>query len=97
VAYNLIVSAKATTDVLDACIYYEAQQSGLSARFISALSAAYDKISQAPQHYSYISPERKNGLRDIKIKDFPYIVIFDINDNTVTIYAVFNTYQKPKF
>jgi mRNA-degrading endonuclease RelE of RelBE toxin-antitoxin system len=97
VVYNLVITPKASFDVVDACIYYESMQTGLSDRFLSELIATYDKLREGPQHYSYISPNRKNKLRDIKIKHFPYLVIFDINKDTVTVYAVFNTHRKPKY
>ena len=83
-------------DVVDACIYYESAQTGLSKRFLEELTIAYNKIKENPQHYSYISPHKKNRLRDIKIKSFPYLIVFDITDNAVTVFAVFNTYRRPK-
>ena len=96
-AYNLIITPRASLDVVDACLYYESLQQGLSDRFLSELLAAYNKVRENPQHYSFISSKRKNKLRDIRVKDFPYLVVFDITDDTVTVYAVFNSHRKPKY
>jgi mRNA-degrading endonuclease RelE of RelBE toxin-antitoxin system len=97
VAYNLVITPAASLDVLDACIYYERVETGLSERFMSEVLATYNKLAEHPQYYSYLSPKRKNELRDVKLKHFPYLVIFDIAEDTVTIYAVFNTHRKPKY
>jgi hypothetical protein len=35
-------------------------------------------------------------LRDVKLERFPYVVIFEIIDNSVVVYAVHCTYQHPK-
>jgi mRNA-degrading endonuclease RelE of RelBE toxin-antitoxin system len=97
VGYNLIITPSASLDVAEACVYYEGVQSGLSNRFLSELLKAYNKLSENPQHYSFIASKRKNNLRDIGIRNFPYLVVFEIDGNTVTVYSVFHTRRKPKF
>jgi hypothetical protein len=64
-------------------------QPGLSVRFLAELLNVYNKLAENPQHYSFISAKRKNKLRDVKITGFPYLVIFDIKEDVVTVYAVF--------
>jgi len=95
VAYNLIITPRASFDVVDASAYYEGKQQGLSTRFLLEILTTYNKIRENPQHYSFISSKRKNKLRDIRLQNFPYLVIFDITDDTVTVYAVFNSNRKP--
>lgn len=96
-AYNLIITATAEDHILNACNYYETQQAGLSERFLTELHTAYKKISSNPQHYSYISPKPDDKYRDIKLYKFPFVVIYEINENDVIVIAVFNTYRKPMY
>jgi hypothetical protein len=90
-AYNLIITPEADENIINACIYYDSVQEGLSDRFLSEVLSIYQVLTENPQYFSYISPKKKNKLRDVKIRDFPYVVIFDINKNIVTIYSVFHT------
>jgi len=95
VSYQLIVTATAEQHVLDACLYYEEQQLGLSERFLSELHTAYTKIAEHPEYYGYISSG--NEYRDIKLHKFPYVVIYETWNDKVIVIAVFNTYRKPVY
>jgi mRNA-degrading endonuclease RelE of RelBE toxin-antitoxin system len=97
VAYKLSISDEAALDAADAIAYYESMQTGLKHRFLSKLSDAYYKISTQPEQYSFISSKKKNKYRDIKLKSFPYNVIFEINGDTIEILSVFNTHRNPKY
>lgn len=93
--YTLVITPEAEDNIVDACNYYNSVQEGLSERFLSELLNIYISLTENPQYFSYISP--KSSLRDIIIKDFPYVVIFDIKDHFVTVYTIFHTSRKPKF
>ena len=93
--YNLIVTTVAEEHILSACSYYEAQQSGLSERFLAELNTVYKKISSNPQLYSYISSNPNDKFRDIKLYKFPVVVIYEIKENDIIVVAVFNTDRKP--
>ncbi len=96
VAYKLKITPRAAFDVIDACAWYEIQQTGLSHLFLSDVDKAYKDILDHPEQYSYISTKRKNNLRDVGLKKFPYIVVYDIVGEIITVYTVFNTYRKPR-
>jgi len=96
VAFNLIITVRAGTDAVEASSYYAAIQPELCTRFLSELLAAYSKLKDNPQHYSFISAKRKNNLRDIKINHFPYTVIYEISGSNVIIYAIHNSHRKLK-
>ncbi len=96
-AYKLKITPRAAFDITDACEWYESQQPGLSHRFLSEVHKAYKNILDHPEHYSYVSAKRKNNLRDVALKKFPYIVVYAIIGETIIVYTVFNTYRKPKY
>ncbi len=96
-AYKLLITNDAVFDALDATNYYRSVQLGLEDRFLAELKDAYTKISENLQYYGFISSKGRKRFRKIKLNKFPFVVIFNIVDNTVTVVSVFNTKQNPKF
>ncbi len=92
--YELLISATAFMEADNAYTYYENQSDGLGDRFLKSLNEAYQKLSQTPQYYTYINPRK--DLRDLKIKDFPFVIIFQIVKDKVLVLRVFNTNRDPR-
>ena len=92
--YPLKVSLTAYTETEEAYKFYEEQSAGLGESFLKSVADAYEKLSEHPQYYSFISGDK--GIRDIKIKTFPFVIIFQIIDNTVFVLRVFNTNRNPQ-
>lgn len=93
--YKLKIEDGVKADVELALLYYTAINTSLGDRFNNELYEAFDKLSQNPQHYSYVSAIWRTSLRDIKLPSFPYVVIFEIVDKVVLIVAVKNCYSQP--
>ncbi len=92
--YQLKVSATAYQETDYAYVYYEEQSPGLGERFLKSLEDSYLKLSQTPQYFSYILDDK--NIRDTKIKSFPFVIIFQIEGNTVLVLRVFNTNRNPE-
>lgn len=90
--YSLSVQSEALLDIQMAFEWYETQQSSLGYEFIEEIEHGYKKICDHPFNYSSINERFKR----LKINRFPYLVIYEIEDNTIFIIAVRNTRQKPK-
>ncbi len=97
--YNLIIKEEAHYDTIEAYLYYEERRDGLGEKFLNALNQRYEEIVQNPQFYSFISADKQRIFRDVKIKGFPYVVIYEFTENEVTVYAVHNCskYRKDYF
>jgi len=93
-SYQLKVSAIAYQETDAAYTYYEEQSKGVGEKFLKSVEEAYSKLSQTPQYFSYI--RNSKDIRDIKIKTFPFVIIFQIMDNTVAVLRVFNTNRNPE-
>ena len=91
--YTLIIRDVAVEEVKDAYLYYERTSDGLGERFLSELRKRYSEISENPQFYSFI--DSKKSIRDIKVRHFPFQVIYEIIENTVVVFSVFNSHQDP--
>lgn len=91
--YELFISPAALSETLDAYEFYETTSIELGDRFLKSIEVTYKRITYLPKSYSFIS--NKKDLRDVKIIDFPFVVIFQIFDNKIIVLRVFNTNRKP--
>ncbi len=74
-------------------MYYEDLQKELGERFLAELNKRYIQIGEDPQNYGFIDSQKT--IRDVKVKNFPYQIVYEIIKNTVIVYSVFNSYQEP--
>lgn len=91
--YILIIREEANNEMAQAYLYYEEIQEGLGERFLTEVSNRYNDISRNPRHYGFIDDNKI--FRDVKVKHFPYQIIYEIIENAVIVYSVFNSYQNP--
>jgi ParE toxin of type II toxin-antitoxin system, parDE len=88
-AYRLIIR-KAAAEAFD---YYESRQPGLGNRFLAAVPGRYNDISENPRYYGFI--DEKNCIRDVRLRHFPYLVVYEIENDAVVVYAVHCAYRHP--
>ncbi|MCX2432059.1 type II toxin-antitoxin system RelE/ParE family toxin [Pedobacter sp. GR22-10] len=81
-----ILMAKAAYD------WYEEQKKGLGDLFLAELSRCYTKIEKNPQYYQKIEKE----YRHLVLNKFPYVIIFEIMEDEIIIFAIFHTARNPK-
>ena len=91
--YKLLIAPAAFIDTEDAYDYYEKQQQGLGERFLKFVDDSYTKLSNTPHHYGFVN--NKKDLRDLRIKNFPFVIIFQIFQDKVLVLRVFNTNRNP--
>jgi hypothetical protein len=91
--YTLIIREEANEEMKNAFLYYEHAQPGLGERFLFELEKRFNEIQEHPQFYGFIDFLQK--MRDAKVKHFPYQIIYEIIENSVVVFSVFNSYQDP--
>ena len=89
------IKEEAHQDTLAAYAYYEEQQLGLGERFLEALNETYLRIAYHPSHYGYIAEDPSKTFRDLRIKNFPYLVVYEIMGDKVIVFAVFHARKHP--
>jgi plasmid stabilization system protein ParE len=94
---DLIITAEAQRDTLNASDYYAAINSDLADRFENELRHTYTKIIANPQYYKYLSKGKKKKFRCAKLRAFPFLIIYRIEENLIIVIAVFNTHRKPVY
>lgn len=90
--YELIIRDEAELEIIEASIYYETQQVGLGKRFLAHLQTYLDRIQTYPEHFSI----KRKPYREAFIKKFPYLIIYELTENKVIVFSVFNTWQNPE-
>jgi plasmid stabilization system protein ParE len=89
---KLEIKEEADEEIIDAYLYYETQQNGLGERFLMQLGKFFDEICENPKHFA----TKKKNFREAYIRKFPYIIIYEIENEKIVVFSVFNTSQNPK-
>ena|ERR1700761_6100272 len=90
-AYKLEIRPLAALEILEAFDWYELQREGLGIEFLSELETFYDSLLRNPHSYGYYNKSTRQG----KIDRFPYVVVFEIFDQSIFVFSVFMTKQNP--
>ncbi|WP_103864250.1 type II toxin-antitoxin system RelE/ParE family toxin [Aquimarina sp. I32.4] len=90
--YEVEIKEEARLEIIKAYLYYEEQQMGLGEQFFAHLDIYMGRIQKNPKHY----PVKKNPYREVWIKKYPYLIVYEIIKNKIVIYSIFNTWQDPK-
>ena len=89
--YELIIKDEAKLEIIDAYHWYESMQEDLGERFLNELDNCFDRMCLSPE----IFPRKHKDMRQVVMKVFPFVIIFEIEEDAVVVYAVFNTYRDP--
>ena len=90
--YTLLLKPNAIEMAKDAYQWYEERQTGLGDLFLAELENCYDKLEVWPTSYNKI----KKNFRQILLRKFPYVLVYEIINHDVVIYAVFHTSRSPR-
>ena len=91
--YRVIITHQALQETQEAFEYYEEIRGGLGELFLQSVEDRYAALSKDPQLYSFC--DSRNILRDVSVKGFPFLVIYEVIVESVVILAVHNTNKKP--
>jgi toxin ParE1/3/4 len=85
--------AEARTELLDAIDYYSDIQAGLAEQFVAAVEHASTKICSFPE----AGTEAAAGTRKIRVKKFPFNVIYQVEDGKIAVVAIAHHSRKPNY
>ena len=95
--FEVVVSVEASMEAQEAVGYYQPVNEDLSDRFIEELEALFKKLAHQPEFYSFIDSNKIKRLRDVKMPSFPFVVVYEISQNTVIVASIHNTYKDRKY
>jgi plasmid stabilization system protein ParE len=89
--YHLIIKEEANQEIIDSYLYYENQSKDLGEKFLENLETYFDRIQKYPKHY----PIKRKPYREVFVRNFPFLIIYEIIGNHIVVYAVFHTSRNP--
>lgn len=85
------IEDRAKVEIADAYDWYEEQKTGLGEKFFKAFEKTMDYIKKTPEGYEEIRYHRQ-----IPIKKFPFVILYERVDQVIYIDAVFHTSRNPE-
>jgi plasmid stabilization system protein ParE len=82
-----------------AALWYDERRPGLGDEFISEVSAALDRIGDAPESYPPWPRTRAAGpvIRKATIPRFPYVIAFEEHEQHLLVLAVAHAKRRPLY
>lgn len=85
--------SEARKELFKTANYYEDQVVGLGDIFIGEVENVLEVIQQYPSSGTKISPTERRFL----VSRFPYGIVYTVEDDLITIFAIMNLRQKPDY
>jgi toxin ParE1/3/4 len=82
----------AEAEALQAFFWYETIKKGLGEDFKTSVDLKVKLLQQNPKAYSFIYKD----IRSVKIKTFPYNLIYRVFDSKIQIIAIFHHSRNPR-
>ena len=88
----LIVNPEAEADLADATAWYDDQKPGLGDELLGCIQEVFDRLRQTPGLYGKVFQD----LRLASVRRFPYVVVYRIDEDQITVVAVYHTRRDPR-
>lgn len=85
-------SFRANIDIIISYEFYASIRLNLGEEFLNELSDCFKKIQSNSESFIMI----ENKFRQIVVKKFPFIILYEICSDKIVILKVFHTSQNPK-
>ena len=90
--YELVVLPNAQIEIETAVFWYESRQVGLGLDFLNYLDGYFATLKVGTVFFTI---KHQPHFRELPLKRFPFIVIYEVFDTSILIHSVFNTMQNP--
>jgi plasmid stabilization system protein ParE len=90
-AADLILAPEAEHDLAEAYAWYEGQRVGVGEEFLRSVDARIQAILRTPEMHAVAFENYRRAL----VRKFPYAIIYEYANDTVTVYAVLHTSRDP--
>jgi plasmid stabilization system protein ParE len=92
VSRAFVLNPLAEDDLADSRRWYNRQQPGLGDEFLEEAEAAFARIQRSPE----VPVPAFQDLRKVLMNRFPYHVIYRVDDDQITVVAVYNARRDPR-
>ena len=89
--WKILIDIDALSDIESSMKWYDMQSKGLGTRFGKQVSQQINSLKTNPEAYGV----RYLSVRCMLIKKFPFLAHFTIDNDIVSVFAVFHTSRNP--
>jgi hypothetical protein len=90
--FNIVVTRLASFEIEESITFYESRKKGLGKEFFIYLKGYLSILKTNPELFIL---KRKGIFRELPLKKFPFVIIYEIIENEVIIYSIFHTSRNP--
>jgi toxin ParE1/3/4 len=96
---RLELHPEARAELRSAALWHDERRAGLGDEFIAEVSAAFDRVGDAPESYSAWPGTQAAGplIRKATIQRFPYVIAFEEHERHVLALAVAHAKRRPLY
>lgn len=95
---HLKLHRKAEAKIRQAAAWYDGQSPGLGHRFVQAVAAAFELLEGDPQRFAKLETMVELApYRRVLVEGFPYVVIFELFEHEVFVFAVTHASRRPNY
>ncbi len=87
---TLRINEIAAHEINEAYLWYEEQSTGLGDQFIKVLDHAFKSIQKSPNGFELFDNHRQYPL-----KNFPFIILYEVTSDILYVDAIFHTSRNP--
>lgn len=91
-AFNILLSKKASIEIENTIEYYMLINKKLGERFYSEFLENLNYIRINP----FLFQIKFDPFREVPLKTFPFVIVYEIIDNSIIVNAVFHTSRNPE-
>ncbi|HOW67188.1 MAG TPA: type II toxin-antitoxin system RelE/ParE family toxin [Candidatus Paceibacterota bacterium] len=89
---KLILRPEAEAELLEAIDWYEARGRGLGADLLRCVDACLQRIVRNPDAFPFVH----RSIRMAVVRRFPYLVLFRMMEDAVSVIAIFHAKRNPR-
>lgn len=90
--FELLIKEGAQADISNGFQHYSQISPKLGDDFVEQLDAAFERILSNPDAFAKVFKE----VRQMRIRRFPYVVSFLVEENRIVVLAVLHGHRKPE-
>ena len=85
---------EAEAEHLENIAYYEDRRAGLGARYLAEFESVVEQVCENPHRYRI---ERLPDIRRVRMRQFPFTILYRETEGTVEILAVAHRRRRPAY
>lgn len=91
-SWPVIINPEAEADLAEGKTFYDGRQAGLGDEFLDCVGEVLDSLRTTPERHAMVFQD----LRRCIVRRFPYAVFYRVDDDQVTVVAVYDMRRDPR-